>query len=98
MMFKSQFGRTGYASSRIIFGGWALNRATQADGFTGQNSSAVKKGLYVRNLLIPPLDSIFIWGSKSQVVDKAGSNLCGLPLELIRVSVPGHISRTTCKP
>jgi diketogulonate reductase-like aldo/keto reductase len=31
MLFKSRFGRTGHASSRIIFGGWALNMATQAE-------------------------------------------------------------------
>jgi aryl-alcohol dehydrogenase-like predicted oxidoreductase len=31
MILKSQFGRTGHASTRIIFSGWALSRTTQAE-------------------------------------------------------------------
>lgn len=31
MIRRSQFGRTGHASTRVIFGSWALNKATQAE-------------------------------------------------------------------
>ena len=31
MIQKIPFGRTGHLSSRIIFGGWALSQATQAE-------------------------------------------------------------------
>ncbi len=31
MILKNQFGRTGHASTRIIFGGYALSKATQAE-------------------------------------------------------------------
>ena len=31
MIIRNQFGRTGHASTRIIFGSWALSKATQAE-------------------------------------------------------------------
>jgi len=31
MILRKQFGRTGHASTRMVFGGWALSRATQAE-------------------------------------------------------------------
>ncbi|MGD8565624.1 MAG: aldo/keto reductase [Candidatus Bathyarchaeota archaeon] len=31
MLIKNRFGRTGHASTRIIFGSWALNKATQPE-------------------------------------------------------------------